>query len=189
MEVPSTRNPEESGAQPTKPAPLTPEELEAVQLRCVVCGSDVPRGRATRRKDTCTVECYDKLKQWRKHLQGQRKCNTCLAPYTDKQRAEFRLWRQETGGLRVKRGKPPIARERKLENAVTSLIVALTGALSWPLRGDTPGPHSDEVYTYIRVLNAGYEALGIDPKFGFEVKPVDTAPPESNSISADQPTI
>lgn len=126
----------------------------------------MPRGRATRRKDTCTVECYDKLKQWRKHLQGQRKCNTCLAPYTDKQRAEFRLWRQETGGLRVKRGKPPIAKEQKLV---------------WALKRVIANVDIDSIAADIAI--AALTEVGEIPK------PVDTAPPESNSISADHATI
>jgi hypothetical protein len=165
-------------ADETKPTPLTHEELEAIQLRCVVCGNEVPRGRATRRKDTCTVECYDKLKQWRKHLQGQRKCNTCLAPYTEKQRAEFRLWRQETGGLRVKRGKPPIAKEEKLSAALVEAEQALRYATNYTRA--YLGEYSAEVRFLQHVLGK-LQAL--------TAKPVDTAPPESNSIAADHATI
>lgn len=90
----------------TKPDQLTLEELEAFTLRCVACTAPVPQGRATRRKDTCSVECYNKLKQWRRWLQSLRKCNSCLRPCTPKQRAEFKLWQQQTQGLRAKRGNP-----------------------------------------------------------------------------------
>ena len=138
---------------------LTPEQLNAFALRCVVCGKDVPKNRATRRKDTCSVECYDHLKQWRKHLQNSRRCQSCLAPYTERQRAEFRLWRQETGSLRVKRGRPPLALEKKLAEA----LEAVTMAQSWE-----------------EAREIAENAIR---------KPVDTAPPESNSISADHATI
>jgi hypothetical protein len=114
----------------TIPSPLSPEELEAFTLNCIVCTHPIPPNRATRRKETCSIECYDKLRQWRRHLMSRRKCLHCLAPYTEQQVAEFRRWRQETQGMRLKQGRPKR-----------------------------------------------------DP-----VKPVDTAPPERDSISADQAT-
>ena len=139
---------------------LTAEELDRFTLRCVVCSSEVPKNRASRRKDTCSVECYSQLKQWRKHLQATRRCNSCLAPYTEKQRAEFKLWRQQSGGLRISRGRPPLSRERKL-------LAALWGVVGAP--------------TWEEATRIAHAAL--------DKEVVDTAPPERNSIAADHATI
>jgi hypothetical protein len=141
------------------PEPLTTEELNAFNLRCVVCSNDVPKNRATRHKDTCSPECYATLKQWRKYLQNTRQCRFCWRPCTERQRAEWKLWKQETGGLRVNRGRPPLTKENKL-------LAALTGVTLAP--------------TWEEAVRIAEFALG---------KEVDTAPTESNSISADQATI
>lgn len=141
----------------TKEQKLTTEQLDRFTLRCVVCRNEVPKNRATRRKDTCTVECYNQLKQWRKHLQMTRRCNSCLAPYTERQRAEFKLWRQQTGGLRISRGRPPLSRERKLLAALWGVV----GASTWEEAN--------------RIAHAALDK---------EV--IDTATPERDSIAADQ---
>lgn len=104
---------------------LTEVELNAFGLRCLVCGDPIPWDRARRRKDTCSVEHFDLVKQWRKHLMYTRKCHACHAPYSLKQREEFRRWRQSTGQLEMKSGRPPISRERKLSEALASAVAAL----------------------------------------------------------------
>jgi hypothetical protein len=78
-----------------------------MHLKCVVCTGEIPGGRVRRRKDTCSPECYDLLRHYKASLFKQWRCPTCLSPNTPKEREEFKLWRQETQGRRLKRGKPP----------------------------------------------------------------------------------
>lgn len=86
---------------------LSTDELEEFTLSCIVCRNDIPLGRAKRRKQTCSVQCFDKMKAWYKYQALKRKCPACHAPYSEKQRADFRQWRMETGQLRAKAGRPP----------------------------------------------------------------------------------
>jgi hypothetical protein len=161
----------------------TPEELSQLVLRCVVCTGPVPDARSRRRKDTCSVECYDKLKQWRKHLQATRKCPSCLAPYTEKQRAEFRRWRQAEGSLRVTKGRPPISRERRLEDAIRAALGLICAEflslerLYWSESAGKVVGGDGLCAEYEAVIQQCEVALGI-------TKPVDTTPPERDSISA-----
>ena len=93
----------------SKIPPPSPETLAAMHLNCVVCKQEIPGGRVRRRKDTCSPECYDLLRHYKASLFKQWRCPTCLSPNTPKEREEFKLWRQETQGRRLKRGKPPKA--------------------------------------------------------------------------------
>jgi len=159
------------------------EELKTLALRCVMCTAEVPDSRSRRRKDTCSVECYEKLRQWRKYLLSTRKCISCLAPYTEKQREEFRRWRQAEGSLRVTKGRPPLAIEAKLREALLLTTVALDNAIEWAKQCDMPGADSDEIKHYEMLVAMAKKALIVRPPIPREPKPVDTAPPERDSIS------
>ena len=90
---------------PGKPKPL-PEEIAAVQLKCIVCTDAIPEQRVRRRKDTCSAACYNLLLHYRKSLYRLWNCPTCLSPNTPEEREEFKLWRQSRG-RRSGPGRPP----------------------------------------------------------------------------------
>ena len=121
MEIFSERIPQSDGAQktgsagPPRKEKLTHEELENFWPYCVVCTVPIPMARAKRRHVTCSPECIGKLRQWRRYLLSTRKCLACLAPYTPKQRAEFKAWRIATGQQAVKRGMKLGQKKRKPE--------------------------------------------------------------------------
>lgn len=112
-----------------KPPQLSAEELDSFTPKCIVCGGEIPPVRARRRKySTCSKEHSEVLRQWNKHLLHTRRCNTCMAPYTEKQRAEFRLWRRSTGQVREKAGRPAVSKENRLVLTLELTVEALRDA-------------------------------------------------------------
>lgn len=107
----------------------TSDPIEAMQLRCIVCTNPVPAKRATSRsKNTCSPECYKRLKQFHA-LQLQRvKCPACYHPSTPEERKDFREWRKHRGDVREGRGRPPVMREKKLLTALDSTLTMMRAA-------------------------------------------------------------
>lgn len=153
--------------------PLTVEELESLALKCTVCGGDIPPERARRRNySTCSKEHGDILRQRNKHLLRRRRCNSCLAPYTEKQRAEFKRWRKSTGQLREKAGRP--AADESVNQFAMSLGKLTSGGLS-----EIGKLVADELDRRL--------AIPVTPEEQ-ETKVVDTIQQDSGIIQANVPT-
>jgi hypothetical protein len=90
---------------------MSDEECEGFLPRCAICGSVVPRERATRRYETCCPEHAAKLKDWRRWLHAQRKCIACLRPSSPKEREDYRAWRKHRGDIGEKPGRKKGSRQ------------------------------------------------------------------------------
>jgi hypothetical protein len=190
---------------------MSPGELENFSLLCVVCGGEIPKARAHRRSrgsasDTCCAEHFDLVKQWRKHMARNYLCHSCLAPYSLKQREDFRRWRVETGQMRGKRGKVS-SREQKLEAALAAATAELKASLEMEFNSicDNDGlideNEADKSHMeLLEALIAQCEAALIapppnprvnprKPKKDVEPKEVDTAEPDQDMISASAPAV
>jgi hypothetical protein len=98
----------------------------AVAPKCMVCGDDIPLPRSRdSRHSTCSKDCHDLLKKYRKQVDNLKYCPSCLHPNTPEQREEFRKWRMDRGDKKSHNGRPFRQYERRLIEAMTKVIGTL----------------------------------------------------------------
>jgi hypothetical protein len=58
-----------------------------------MCGKDIPADRP-KQAITCSKECSDLRKNWRRSKQDARECRYCLRPATQAERSRYQRWRR-----------------------------------------------------------------------------------------------
>lgn len=76
--------------------------------RCVVCTNEIPADRA-RISVTCSKECGETRRAWRRARQEMKHCRYCLAPASPLERLRYQRWR------RYEKAHPPAPEELSQE--------------------------------------------------------------------------
>jgi hypothetical protein len=102
-----------------------PPPTAGMTLACIVCKQDIPDGRARRRSETCSLECNNALRRFRREVLMTGKCPHCLHPATAEERERFRKWRISEG-RKAQRGNPHTgAKEKRLAIAMGDALQVL----------------------------------------------------------------
>jgi len=69
------------------------DNFSDVKPHCVMCGNEVPADRP-KTAITCSDECRDRRKKWRRSKQDAKECRYCLRPSTPAERSRYQRWRK-----------------------------------------------------------------------------------------------
>ena len=69
------------------------EYFPAVVIHCLICGQPIPTDRP-KIAVTCSPECTEARKQWRRRKQDFRECTYCRHPSSPAERSRYLRWRR-----------------------------------------------------------------------------------------------